>query len=113
MKKESNTFLFESEMKWEPAGAGVSRQIMAYNDDLMMVKVKFETGAIGTPHRHPHTQATYVVSGTFAFTIEGEGTKTVHAGDGIYMKPNVLHGCKCLEAGILIDTFSPMREDFL
>ena len=41
---ESNNFQYESEMKWENAGAGVVRQIMAYNDDLMMVKVKFETG---------------------------------------------------------------------
>ena len=57
---ESNNFQYESEMKWENAGAGVVRQIMAYNDDLMMVKVKFETGAVGTPHTHPHTQATYV-----------------------------------------------------
>ena len=62
---ESNNFQYEGEMKWENAGAGVVRQIMAYNDDLMMVKVKFETGAVGSPHTHPHTQATYVASGVF------------------------------------------------
>ena len=109
---ESNNFQYESEMKWENAGAGVVRQIMAYNDDLMMVKVKFETGAVGTPHTHPHTQATYVASGVFEFTTDGE-TKIGHPGDGIYMKPGVLHGCRCLEAGVLIDTFSPIRKDFL
>lgn len=112
MKKASNTFQFESEMKWQPAGAGACRQIMGYNDDLMMVKVKFETGAVGEPHTHPHTQVTCVASGVFEFTVDGE-TKTVRAGDGIYMKPGVLHGCKCLEAGVLIDTFAPIREDFL
>ena len=47
---ESNNFQYESGMKWENAGEGVVRQIMAYNDDLMMVKVKFETGAVGTPY---------------------------------------------------------------
>ena len=112
MDMESNNFQYESEMKWENAGAGVVRQIMAYNDDLMMVKVKFETGAVGTTHTHPHTQATYVASGVFEFTTDGE-TKIVHPGDGIYMKPGVLHGCRCLEAGVLIDTFSPIRKDFL
>ena len=40
------------------------------------------------------------------------------AGDGIVRQimdvaPNLLHGCVCLEAGVLIDTFTPMREDFL
>jgi quercetin dioxygenase-like cupin family protein len=53
-----------------------------------------------------------VASGKFEFTINGE-TKIVEAGDGVYMEPDVLHGCKCLEAGILIDCFSPMRQDFL
>ena len=37
----------------------------------------------------------------------------VKAGDGIYMEPDIIHGAVCLEAGILIDTFSPMRADFL
>lgn len=109
---ESNNFQYEAKIAWEPAGEGVVRQIMAYNDDLMMVKVKFETGAVGTPHTHPHTQATYVASGVFEFTTDGE-TQIVRAGDGVYMKPGVQHGCKCLEAGVLIDTFSPMRKDFL
>lgn len=109
---ESNKYQYEAEIAWEPAGEGVVRQIMAYNDDLMMVKVKFETGAVGTPHTHPHTQATYVASGVFEFTTDGE-TQIVRAGDGVYMKPGVQHGCKCLEAGVLIDTFSPIRKDFL
>ncbi len=112
MKYESNNFQFEAEMLWESAGEGIVRQIMGYNDNLMMVKVKFETGAIGTPHTHPHTQTTYVASGVFEFTTDGE-TKIVRLGDGVYMKPGILHGCICLEAGVLIDTFSPMREDFL
>ena len=112
MKYESNNFQFEAEMLWESAGEGIVRQIMGYNDNLMMVKVKFETGAIGTPHTHPHTQTTYVASGVFEFTTDGE-TKIVRPGDGVYMKQGILHGCICLEAGVLIDTFSPMREDFL
>lgn len=42
MKYESNNFQFEAEMPWESAGEGIVRQIMGYNDNLMMVKVKFE-----------------------------------------------------------------------
>lgn len=112
MQRESSNFQYEKEIAWQYPDKGVSRQIMGYNDDIMMVKVKFETGAVGTPHKHPHSQTTYVVSGVFEFTIDGE-TQTVKAGDGVYMKPDVLHGCTCVEAGVLIDTFSPMRADFL
>ena len=56
MVKVSDVYIRECETPWENAGEGVRRQIMAYNENLMMVKVEFEKGAIGTPHRHIHTQ---------------------------------------------------------
>ena len=111
-KTRSATFIFEKDKKWEPAGKGVTRQIMGYDGQVMIVKVKFEKGAVGTPHTHFHTQTTYVASGKFEFTV-GKEKKIVKAGDGIYMEPDILHGCVCLEPGVLIDCFSPMRADFL
>lgn len=111
-KTRSNTFITEQEKVWEPAGEGVTRQIMGYDGQVMLVKVKFEKGAVGTPHTHYHTQTTYVASGKFEFTV-GNEKKIVKAGDGIYIEPDILHGCVCLEAGLLIDCFAPMRADFL
>ena len=95
-----------------PAGAGVTRRVLAYTDGLMCVENTFETGAVGALHHHPHTQITYVVSGAFAFTVDGV-TRTVHAGDTILKEDGVEHGCVCTEAGILLDIFTPMREDFV
>lgn len=111
-KTRSATFVYEKEKVWEPAGDGVTRQIMGYDGQAMLVKVKFEKGAIGTPHTHYHTQVTYVVSGKFEFTV-GNEKQIVAAGDGIYIEPDAMHGCVCLEAGVLIDSFAPMRADFL
>lgn len=99
-------------MNWENPAPGVHRQIMAYDGQLMMVKVDFEKGAIGSMHEHCHSQATYVASGKFELTI-GDEKRILEAGDGYYVAPDELHGCVCLEAGILIDTFSPVRADFL
>ena len=79
---------------------------------MMAVEVNFTEGAVGPMHSHPHEQLTYVLSGRFSFTIDGV-TKEVSAGDTLYKKPNVVHGCVCLEAGTLLDTFTPQREDFL
>lgn len=112
MKTKSHTFIYEKEITWEPAGNGVVRQIMGYDEQVMLVKVKFETGAVGTLHTHPHTQTTYVASGKFEFTVNGK-KQIVETGDGIYIEPEAQHGCTCLEAGTLIDCFSPMRADFL
>ena len=111
-KTRSNTFVMESETPWEPAGEGITRQIMGYDGQSMLVKVKFEKGAIGTAHAHYHTQNTYVVSGVFEFTV-GEETKIVKAGDGLYIEPDIVHGCVALAPGVLIDCFTPMRADFL
>ena len=44
MKTRSKTFILEKEKAWEPAGEGVVRQIMGYDGQVMLVKVKFETG---------------------------------------------------------------------
>ncbi len=112
MKTCSKVFLLEEEMKWENPSSGVHRQIMGYDGQLMMVKVKFDKGAVGTIHEHYHSQATYVVSGKFELSI-GSEKKILGPGDGYYVAPDVSHGCVCLEAGVLIDTFSPMRADFL
>lgn len=108
----SSTVIYENTTSWEPAGEGVKRQIMGYDSQMMMVKVVFEKGAKGDPHTHPHTQTTYVVNGKFEFDVKGEKI-IVAAGDGLLIEPNALHGCECIEAGELIDCFSPARTDFL
>lgn len=94
------------------AGEGVVRRVLAYSKDLMCVENIFEEGAVGSLHHHPHTQITYIVSGEFEFTIDGE-KKMVKAGDTMLKMDDVVHGCVCLKAGILLDIFNPMREDFV
>ncbi|RMD48531.1 MAG: cupin domain-containing protein [Ignavibacteria bacterium] len=112
MKAESKKFIEVNKMEWEPVVSGLKRKIMGYNDEIMMVQVHFETGGIGANHTHRHSQTTYVVSGRFEVNIDGE-TKVLGPGDGFYVAPHKDHGATCLEEGILIDVFSPVREDFL
>jgi quercetin dioxygenase-like cupin family protein len=85
---------------------------MAFEEKMMLVRVEFEVGAIGTVHKHHHIQMTSVESGVFEVEIAGE-KKILKAGDVFYIPANILHGAACLEAGVLIDVFTPMREDFI
>lgn len=103
---------FNGDIDLEPCGEGVKRKILSYTDELMCVENHFEKGGIGAMHHHPHTQITYVVSGKFEFTINGE-KKVVCAGDSLLKKDSVEHGCVCLEEGILLDIFNPMRKEFV
>lgn len=105
-------FIYKSATQLDDLGNGVTRRILAHGGTMMAVEVTFEQDAVGPLHHHPHEQLTYVLSGRFAFTIGGV-TKEVGAGDTLYKAPNIVHGCVCLEAGVLLDTFTPQREDFL
>ncbi len=96
----------------EAAAPGVTRKVLAYCGELMCVENRFDTGAVGSVHSHPHTQITYVAEGAFEFTI-GDETKTVRRGDTLLKQGGAPHGCVCLEKGVLVDFFTPMREDFV
>lgn len=112
MERNSEKYILTDQMEWEELGGGVSRKMLGYDNQIMMVLVKFEKGALGSPHSHFHTQTTYCVEGKFEFEIDGI-KQVLNAGDGVYIEPNLLHSAVCLEEGKLIDTFSPVREDFL
>lgn len=112
LTEKKQRWVFHEDTLPQPAGEGVTRRVLAYTDGLMCVENTFQKGAVGALHNHPHTQITYVVSGAFEFTVDGV-TKTVHKGDAILKEDGVVHGCVCTEAGILLDIFNPMREDFV
>ncbi len=93
-------------------GGGTTRRILTWNEDLMAVEVGFETGSEGSVHTHPHTQCSYVLSGRFSYSVEGEAVE-LKPGDSIIVPSGLPHGTVCLEKGVLLDVFTPMREDFL
>lgn len=78
----------------------------------MMVEVKFEKGITADLYTHVHTQVSYIAYGTFEFTVNGE-KQIVTKGNSILMKSNETHQRRCIEEGVVIDTFTPMRVDFL
>lgn len=112
MKYQSERFVSGKDTEKENVGDGVTREIMGYDDSILLARVSFDQGAEGYVHVHPHAQVTYVESGLFDFKV-GTETRRVAAGDCVYMPPDIEHGALCIEAGVLIDVFSPIREDFL
>ena len=108
----SDFFVSAQNGEWANPEPGVKRRIMVYLDEMMMVEVVFEKGAIGAQHSHPHIQASYVAEGRFDVTIDGV-TKIMEQGGSFIIPPNLIHGVKALEQGRLIDTFTPHRAEFL
>ena len=93
-------------------GPGVTRRVLLHTPELMLVEFNFEAGAVGPLHAHPHVQAGYVAAGRFEVTIAG-GSEVLRIGDSFIVPPNADHGVVALEAGTLIDSFTPARADFL
>lgn len=112
MKYESEIFNLMENKEWEKVAPGMKRRFMGFNDNMMMVQVHFEKDAVGARHQHPHSQTTYVASGKFQIII-GDKMEILETGNGFYAPPNIEHEALCLEEGILIDVFAPIREDFM
>lgn len=98
--------------EWQNVANGIKRKIMAFDENLMLVKVEFEKGSIGALHQHYHHQITHIERGVFEVVIDDK-KQILETGDAFYIPAHTLHGCVCLEDGVLIDVFSPMREDFI
>ncbi|WP_066497858.1 cupin domain-containing protein [Abyssisolibacter fermentans] len=90
---------------------GLSRKILSYGGNLMVVECHAEKGVKVPIHSHIHEQCGYIISGKFQGIIDNEKT-TLTSGDSYYVKPNQEHGLVCLEEGSFLDIFTPQREDF-
>ena len=106
------TFISNDSLEWEVVDDKVRRKVLSHDPSLMLVKVEFQAGAVGQIHQHEHIQISYVESGVFEIEIN-EQKQILRKGDSFHVPSNVLHGALCIENGILIDAFSPMRTDFL
>jgi quercetin dioxygenase-like cupin family protein len=90
-----------------------SRKVLGTGGSLMMVEVAFKKGGVGEVHAHEgHEQASYIVKGSFEVVV-GSEKKVVTAGDSFYAGLNVPHGVTALEDSVILDVFTPIREDFL
>lgn len=113
MAQKGDVFAFVDQTELEVIDEIVSRQILTYNDEIMVVRVIFkQAGPGGVPHSHPHVQVTSVESGAFDITIDGK-TARLNAGDSFYVPSGVHHGAICVAPGVLIDVFTPMRQEFV
>ncbi len=109
-----SNFFYDKDIELEVIEEGKNyRKVKAHNGKIMFVEVIFENGGAGAAHTHVHEQASYCTEGKFEYTV-GDETKIIEAGDTVYVPSNVLHSCRVLsDRGVLIDVFTPQREDFL
>ena len=96
----------------EQIGEGIERQ-MVVGQKIMICRLRFEPFVVTPAHSHPHEQMTLIMQGKAKFVV-GTEERIVSAGDVLQFPSNHWHGATMLdEEVILIDIFSPVREDFI
>jgi quercetin dioxygenase-like cupin family protein len=91
---------------------GLLRRVGCYNDKLFLAEHRMQKGWTGARHQHPHEQIVYIVSGHLKVTV-GTDTFSAHAGDSFVVRGGVEHQAEALEESVVIDVFTPCREDYL
>jgi quercetin dioxygenase-like cupin family protein len=98
--------------RWITMVPGIRRQTIASGAHMMQMRVRLDAGSHLPEHQHPHEQITYVVSGRLRMLVAGVAHE-IGPGDSLYLDSDVRHAVDVLEDALVVDTFSPPREDLL
>jgi len=109
---ERSGYIMDADIPWKEMGDGTRRKILGYEPQMLMMRNAFDAGTIGQRHSHPHVQSSYVMSGRFEITI-GDRTEALGAGDSFLVPSDVVHAADCIEAGEIIEVFTPIRSEFV
>lgn len=97
--------------EWVQMMPGIKRRILVDGDQLMLVQVELDAGAVVPSHQHVHEQITYVLDGHLDFIVGGQ-LQVIRTGDSVHMASNVPHQVIAHVSSRVLDVFSPPREDF-
>lgn len=91
---------------------GLERQILAHSPTMMLVRHRMRKGWRGTSHSHPQEQMVYVISGSIEISAD-ERSYRAQPGDSFIVASNSTHQATALEDSVVLDVFTPTREDYL
>jgi quercetin dioxygenase-like cupin family protein len=105
-------FYKKDSSKYRKAFEGVTYKTLVYGDKTSLGEFKLEGGSVVPNHSHPHEQTGYMISGRMTFTIDGEN-HNAEPNDSWNIPSNVEHSVEVHEDSVVIEVFSPTREDYL
>lgn len=98
--------------KWIELCPGIRRRTLSHGTALYQMLAQLDAGAMMPAHSHPQEQITYIVSGRVVMILDGV-RHDLRAGDSLLIPSNVPHGAETIEQALVVDTFSPPRDDYL
>lgn len=97
---------------WIELCPGIRRRTLTHGTAMYQMIAELDAGSVMPAHSHPQEQITHILSGRVVMILEGV-RHDLRAGDSLLIPSNVSHGAETIEQSLVIDTFSPLREDYL
>jgi quercetin dioxygenase-like cupin family protein len=97
---------------YRDAMEGVRFKTLAFGDKTLLAEFRLSQGSTVPEHSHPHEQTGYIISGHMRFSVAGK-TIEVETGDAWNIAGDIPHGVEVLDDSVVIEVFSPKREDYL
>jgi quercetin dioxygenase-like cupin family protein len=91
---------------------GVELTTLVHGEKTLMGQFKIAKGAAIPAHSHPHEQTGIMVIGKLRFNVDGQ-VVDMETGDSWCLPGGVEHSAEALEDSVVVEVFSPVREDYL
>ncbi|MFC5405950.1 cupin domain-containing protein [Cohnella soli] len=98
--------------EWQQISPEIRRKILPPGESMMSMLIEFKQGGFGPEHAHPHEQLGFVVKGKIQMLIDGVEV-VASEGDQVCVPGNARHSVLALENSLVLETFTPLREDLL
>ena len=105
-------FYKKNDNNYNQPAEGIKLKTLTYGEKTQLCEFKVQKGSRLPPHEHPHEQTGYLVSGKIVLIIEDQRYEA-EPGDAWSIPGRVPHGAEVIEDAVVIEVFSPIREDYL
>nr|NQU93112.1 cupin domain-containing protein [Bacteroidota bacterium] len=90
----------------------VDFDVLSHGPKSMVTKMLYKPGDNVPFHSHPNEQSGYVISGKYRIKFS-DYDQEIGPGDSYSIPANIVHSIKIIEAGEVLDFFTPLRADYL
>lgn len=100
------------ENPWIDIAPGIRRRTITHGTSMYQMIAKLDAGSVMPAHQHPQEQIVHILEGHMRLIVAGVPHE-LRGGQSHYLAPNVPHGVETIEDTMVLDTFSPPRDDYL
>jgi quercetin dioxygenase-like cupin family protein len=101
-----------NENPWIELAPGIRRRTVSHGSTMYQMIAELEAGSVMSEHQHPQEQIMYIISGRMRVNLR-ENSRELGPGESLYLASSVPHGVETLEKTVVLDTFSPPRDEYL